>query len=79
MIGVPGVTGAPDNSGAPPPAFQAILKALSAGGGAPKGFGKGSRGGQGSRGLEKPSLARSAAISRRLNGNASKGPELKGL
>lgn len=33
----------------------------------------------GIRGPEKPTLARSTAITRRLNGNPSKGPELKGL
>jgi len=45
-----------------------IIKSM----GAPKSKG-------GIRGVEKPTLARTNAITRRLNGNPSKGPELKGL
>lgn len=40
----------------------------------PKGVGS-----RGARSVEKPSIARSNAISRRLNGGASRGKELKGL
>lgn len=63
--------GAPESTGNP--MAGAIMKALTGigGGSAPKLGGK--------RGLEKPSTARSAAISRRLNGNPSRGTELKGL
>lgn len=55
-------------------AIAAILKSMGSAGGTNPG--KGSRG---PRGIEKPSLGRSGAISRRLNGNPSRGTELKGL
>lgn len=54
------------------PMISAIMKAITGGGNVPKLGG-------GKRGPEKPSLARSNAISRRLNGNPSRGTELKGL
>lgn len=66
------VNGAPEGTGNPMAA--AIMKAIVGGGNAPK-FG----GGRGARGPEKPTGARSAAISRRLNGGPSRGTELKGL
>lgn len=64
------------------PMASAIMKAIAGnagigGGHAPK-FGGGGKGAS-IRGLEKPTGARSAAISRRLNGNPSRGTELKGL
>lgn len=70
------ISGSPESTGnAMGPAIASILKQMGAGGGsAPKGLG--SRSG---RALEKPSLARSNAIARRLNGNPSRGTELKGL
>lgn len=53
-------------------AIASIIKSMGASGGnAP------TRGGL--KGPEKPSLGRSGAISRRLNGNPSRGTELKGL
>jgi len=62
------------------PMASAIMKAIIGnagvgGGHAPRSGGKGAS----IRGLEKPTGARSAAISRRLNGSPSRGTELKGL
>jgi hypothetical protein len=69
---IPPATGSSPPSGEPNmSALAAFAKAFSS-----SGSGKGSRG---IRGTESPSLARSAAISRRLNGNPSSGKELKGL
>lgn len=73
------LNGAAESTGNP--MASAIMKAIAGnagmgGGHAPKlGGGKGAS----IRGLEKPTGARSAAISRRLNGNPSRGTELKGL
>lgn len=66
------------------PMASAIMKAIVGGAGiggghAPKFGGGGKSAGTSLRGLEKPTGARSAAISRRLNGNPSRGTELKGL
>jgi len=74
------LNGAAESTGNP--MASAIMKAITGGAGlggghAPK-FGGGGRGAS-IRGLEKPTGARSAAISRRLNGNPSRGTELKGL
>lgn len=64
--------GAAENTGNP--SFgMAAARALANSGGISPGKARGPRG------VEKPSLARSNAISRRLGGNPSKGTELKGL
>jgi hypothetical protein len=55
-------------------AIAGIIKSMGASGGNGPGRAKG-----GIKGPEKPSLGRSGAISRRLNGNPSRGTELKGL
>lgn len=79
-VGLPGtgmpranLTGASESTGNPVASIAALMSAASGMGG--------SRGGgpKASRGIEKPSLSRSSAISRRLNGNPSRGTELKGL
>lgn len=62
-------TGAGMNS-----AIAGIIKSMGASGGNGPSRPKG-----GVKGVEKPSLGRSGAISRRLNGNPSRGTELKGL
>ena len=70
------LNGMAENTGNPAgAAIAALIKGMgNAGGMAPKGGGS-----RGPRGVEKPSNARSGAISRRLNGAPSRGTELKGL
>ena len=65
------INGAAENTGGLSPAISSIIKSL--------GSGAKGRGSIGPRAPEKPSLARSNAISRRLNGKPSRGTELKGL
>lgn len=65
-------TGAGMNS-----AIASIIKSMGASGGNGPGRSKGVS--TGMKGVEKPTTGRSAAISRRLNGNPSRGTELKGL
>lgn len=55
-----------------------IIKSMGASGGTTPGGSRGI-GSRGPRATEKPSVARSGAIARRLNGGASQGKELKGL
>lgn len=54
-------------------AISAIIKSMGASGGSNPNSSRGPRA------PEKPSVARSGAIARRLNGGASRGTELKGL
>jgi hypothetical protein len=70
------LNGATENTGNPSAAISALIRAMSNSGGSGPAAKISSRG---SRGPEKPSIARSGAISRRLNGGASRGTELKGL
>ena len=56
-------------------AIAAIIKSMGASGGSGPGRSKGAS----LKGVEKPSLGRANAINRRLNGNPSRGTELKGL
>lgn len=56
-------------------AIASIIKSMGSSGGSSPGRGKGAN----LKGVEKPTSGRSAAISRRLNGNPSRGTELKGL
>lgn len=58
-------------------AIAGIIKSMGASGGSGPGRSKGVS--TGIKGIEKPSAGRSGAISRRLNGNPSRGTELKGL
>lgn len=62
------INGTTENTGN----IQALIGGLLGAGGAKPGRG-------GGRALEKPSVARANAISRRLGGNPSRGTELKGL
>lgn len=73
------LNGAAENTGNP--MASAIMKAIIGNAGVGGGHAPKLSGGKGAsiRGLEKPTGARSAAISRRLNGNPSRGTELKGL
>lgn len=69
------LNGAAENTGSGMnSAIAGIIKSMGASGGSGPGRSKG-----GVKGPEKPSLGRSGAISRRLNGNPSRGTELKGL
>jgi hypothetical protein len=72
-----GLNGAPEATGNSGSAIAALIRAMAnSGGPSSSATGKGSRG---PRGPEKPSIARSNAINRRLNGRPSQGTELKGL
>lgn len=69
------LNGAAENTGSGMnSAIASIIKSMGASGGSAPTRSKG-----GIKGPEKPSLGRSGAISRRLNGNPSRGTELKGL
>lgn len=80
--GGPGMSlnGAAENTGnGMNSAIAGIIKSMGASGGNGPGRSKGGGSTGSMKGVQKPSLGRSGAISRRLNGNPSRGSELKGL